>query len=68
MSVCVLCVIVRICVWCVYENVVCEWGVCVSVCVVCVIMRVCGCGVCEWCAVEEIPLCYTSLPAISALL
>ena len=31
-----LCVIVRICVWCVYENVVCEWGVCVSVCVVCV--------------------------------
>jgi len=23
-------------VWCVYENVVCEWGVCVSVCVVCV--------------------------------
>ena len=49
MSVCVLCVIVRICVWCVYENVVCEWGLCVSVCVVCVIMRVCGCGVCEWC-------------------
>jgi len=46
---------VRVC-ECVYENVVCEWGVCVSVCVVCVsvcvvcvIMRVCGCGVCEWC-------------------
>ena len=40
MSVCVLCAIVRICVWCVYENVVCEWGVCMSVCVVCVVMRV----------------------------